>query len=159
MSKQYGKHDQSIRSEGAEAYVRAILMMEFGIITSMASRNMPGYDLVAHNLQNGKSCKISVKFRRAINADGFRGVGNQFDYDYLVGIVGNRGMIGDRVIEIDPRQGFQGSRVHLSQSLCSGKLQTTEDLRLAAESDEKTNTQDIRKIRRCLAFDYRTSRL
>ena len=83
MTKQYGKHDQSIRSEGAEAYVRAILMMEFGIITSMASRNMPGHDLVAHNLENGKSCKISVKFRRGINADGFRGVGDKFDMTSL----------------------------------------------------------------------------
>lgn len=33
--KDYGKTDQTIRSEGAEAYVRAILMMAFGIIINL----------------------------------------------------------------------------------------------------------------------------
>lgn len=107
MSKEYDKTDQSIRSEGAEAYVRAILMMEFGIIISMASRNMPGHDLVAHNLENGRSCKISVKFRRAIDANGFHNVGEKFDYDYVVCILGKRGKIGDRVLNINPKEGFK----------------------------------------------------
>ena len=109
MSKAPGKTDQAIRSEGAEAYVRAILMMEFGVITSMASRNMPGYDLVAHNLENGRRCKNSVKYRRATNADGFRNVGEQYDYDFLVAIVGNRGKVSDREIEVSPRKPFKAA--------------------------------------------------
>ena len=87
------KVDQLIRSDGAENYVRAILMMEFGMITYGASRNMPGYDLIACNLQHKNVCKISVKYRSAVNADGFR-FSKQNDYDFVVGIIGNRGKIG-----------------------------------------------------------------
>jgi hypothetical protein len=106
-NKAIGKKDQAVRSEGAEAYVRAILMMEFGVITSMASRNMPGHDLVAHNLENGRRCKISVKYRRAENADGFRYVGERHDYDFLVAVVGRRGRIGDHNVKVDPKEGFK----------------------------------------------------
>jgi hypothetical protein len=87
------KVDQSIRSDGAENYVRAILMMEFGIITYGASRNMPGYDLIACNLQHKNVCKISVKYRSAANANGFH-FSKQNDYDFVIGIIGNRGKIG-----------------------------------------------------------------
>lgn len=102
----YKKIDQSIRSEGAEYYVRAILMMEFGVITSVASRNMPGYDLIAHNINKNKNCKISVKYRTAINSDAFRFT-EQIDYDFFVGIIGNRGKVGDKEIDINPAEPFK----------------------------------------------------
>lgn len=35
------KQDTAIRSEGAERYVQAYLMLEMGIVASKASRNMP----------------------------------------------------------------------------------------------------------------------
>jgi hypothetical protein len=85
--------DSSIRSEGAELLVQAILMLEYGVITSRASRNMPGYDLIAHNLEGKKDCKISVKYRKALDCDGF-----QFtrvdDFDFFVGVFGRRGKVG-----------------------------------------------------------------
>jgi hypothetical protein len=85
--------DSSIRSEGAELLVQAILMLEYGVITSRASRNMPGYDVIAHNLEKKIDCKISVKYRKAADCDGF-----QFtrvdDFDFLVGIIGHRGKVG-----------------------------------------------------------------
>lgn len=98
--------DQSIRSEGAENYIRAILMMEFGIITSVASRNMPGYDLIAHNLGKHMSCKVSVKYRTAIDSDGYHFT-VQNDYDFFVGIIGNRGYVGDNELFIDPSEPFK----------------------------------------------------
>jgi len=97
------KIDQTIRSEGAENYVRAILMMEFGVITSVASRSMPSYDLVAHNLTNNYNCRISVKYRTAINADGFRFT-ERNEYDFLVAIIGNRGKVGDHIIDVNPKE-------------------------------------------------------
>lgn len=89
------KQDTAIRSEGAELFVQAYLMLEMGIIASMASRNMPGYDIIAHNLGSGQNCRIQVKYRRAINSDGMR-VKN-FDFDFLVYIAGNLGYIGNKV--------------------------------------------------------------
>jgi hypothetical protein len=99
--------DQSIRAEGAEYYVKSILMMEFGIITSIASRNMPGYDLVAYNLESDRSCKISVKYRTASDSDGWRNVCGKYQYDFLVGIIGNRGLVSAASIENDPRKPFK----------------------------------------------------
>jgi len=96
--------DSSIRSEGAELYVQSILMLEFGVITSRASRNMIGYDIIAHNLKKRRDCKISVKYRKASNSDGFRFT-HLSDFDYFVGIIGKRGKIGrssadDRVTDM-----------------------------------------------------------
>ena len=92
--------DSPIRGEGAELYVQAILMLEHGVITSRASRNMPGYDLIAHNLARKKDCKISVKYRKAANADGFRFT-RLDDFDYFVGVIGRRGRVGTKASSDD----------------------------------------------------------
>ena len=83
--------DSSIRGEGAELYVQAVLMLEFGLVTAKASKGMPGYDVIAHNLENGKHCKIQVKYRKAINSDGAR-VKN-FGFDFLAYVAGNKGYV------------------------------------------------------------------
>ena len=88
------KTDTSVRSEGAELYVQAYLMLELGIPTTLASRNMPGYDLIAHNIDTGKNCRLQVKYRKAINSDGAR-VKN-IDFDFMVYVAGNIGRIGDK---------------------------------------------------------------
>ena len=85
--------DSSIRSEGAELFVQSILMLEYGIITTLASRNMPDYDVIAHNLGMKKDCKISVKYRKANNSDGFR-FKSLDNFDFFIGILGKRGKIG-----------------------------------------------------------------
>ncbi len=88
------KSDSSIRAEGAEVFVRSVLMLEYGVITSLASRNMPDYDVIAHNLRKRIDCKISVKYRMASNSDGFR-FKRVRDFDFFVGVLGRRGKIGD----------------------------------------------------------------
>ncbi len=88
------KIDQSIRSDGAENFVRAFLMIEYGIITYGASRNMPGYDLIACDHKHKNICKISVKYRSAADADGFH-FSKQNDYQFAVAIVGNKGSVGN----------------------------------------------------------------
>ncbi|MBE7502541.1 MAG: hypothetical protein HS113_20090 [Verrucomicrobiales bacterium] len=85
--------NSAIRSEGAELLVQAILMLEYGVITSRASRNMPGYDIIAHNLKNRTDCRLSVKYRKAANCDGFRFTRID-DFDFFVGIIGHRGTVG-----------------------------------------------------------------
>lgn len=85
--------DSFVRSEGAEAFVRAHLMLEYGVITSMASRNMPDCDLIAHNFVKKIDCRISVKYRKAKNSDGFR-FRRISNFEIFVGILGNRGKIG-----------------------------------------------------------------
>lgn len=67
-------------------------MARFGIITSMASRNMPGYDLMAHSQDGSCKCRISVKYRRAENSDGFI-VRDDIDYDIFIGVWGNSGKV------------------------------------------------------------------
>lgn len=89
------QQDTAIRSEGAELFVQAYLMLEMGIIASMASRNMPGYDVLATNPQTGKLCRIQVKYRKAINSDGARL--HNFDFDFMVYVAGNLGYIGSKI--------------------------------------------------------------
>jgi hypothetical protein len=98
--------EDAIRAEGAELYVRAVLMLEHGIPTSAASRNTPGYDLIAHNIDSGKNCFVQVKYRGAINSDGAR-VKN-FGFNYMVYVAGNIGRIGRREVgtETRPREIF-----------------------------------------------------
>ena len=69
-------------------------MLELGIPTTLVSRNMPGYDLIAHNFDTGRNCRLQVKYRKAINSDGAR-VKN-FDFDFMVYVAGNIGRIGDK---------------------------------------------------------------
>lgn len=90
--------EDAIRAEGAELYVRAFLMLEFGIPTSVASRNTPGYDLIAHNLTTGTNCYIQVKYRGAINSDGAKL--KNFEFDFMVYVAGDIGHIGR--LETDP---------------------------------------------------------
>lgn len=87
------KDDSAIRSEGAELYVQAYLMLELGLITSKASRNMPGYDIVAHDLRTNQSCRIQVKYRKAIDSDGMRI--HNLDFDFVVYVTGNKGYVGE----------------------------------------------------------------
>lgn len=98
------KTQDAIRAEGAELYVRAILMLEYGVPTSVASRNTPGYDLIAHNIENDRNCFIQVKYRGAIDSDGAK-VKN-YGFDFLVYVAGNIGRIGrkQKEIETQPRE-------------------------------------------------------
>jgi len=68
-------------------------MLEYGVITSRASRNMPGYDIIAHNLKDKTDCRISVKYRKAADCDGFQFTRTD-DFDFFVGIIGHRGKVG-----------------------------------------------------------------
>ncbi len=97
------KEEVAIRAEGAELFVRAHLMLHYGVPVSMASRNMPGYDLIAHNPELGRDCRIQVKYRSAINADGARV--KHFGFDFLVYVAGNVGRIGSKVAlsQAEPR--------------------------------------------------------
>ena len=90
-----GKTDSAIRSEGAEIYVQAWLMMELGIPATLASRNMPGYDVLAHNIVSGKTCRVQVKYRKAINSNGMR-IKN-FGFDFVVYVIGNIGKVGEQI--------------------------------------------------------------
>lgn len=85
----------AIRAEGAELFVAALLMLEYGIPVSIASRNMPGYDLVAHNPGTGLDCRLQVKYRSAIDANGARL--KHFGFDFMVYVAGNVGRIGSTI--------------------------------------------------------------
>jgi hypothetical protein len=85
------KTDSSIRSDGAEIFVQGYIMLELGYPTALASRNMPGYDILVQNITNNKSCRIQVKYRSAVDSDGFRF--KNFDFDFSVMVIGNLGKI------------------------------------------------------------------
>lgn len=85
------KTDSSIRSDGAEIFVQGYIMLELGYPTALASRNMPGYDILVQNITNKKSCRIQVKYRSAVDSDGFRF--KNFDFDFAVMVIGNLGKI------------------------------------------------------------------
>ena len=85
------KSDSSIRGEGAELYVQGYIMMELGYPTALASRNMPGYDVLVKNIVNNRICKVQVKYRSAVDADGFRF--SNYNFDFAVLIIGNIGKI------------------------------------------------------------------
>ena len=69
-------------------------MLEYGLVTAKASRGMPGYDIIAHNLITNQHCKIQVKFRKAIDSDGAR-VSN-LEFDFLAYVAGNKGYVGEK---------------------------------------------------------------
>ena len=78
------RHNKSlaaIHGEGAELYIAGYLMLEFGFIVSLASPNMPSYDLLVVNPQNGKNCKIQVKYRSS-RSTSFKF--SDVDFDFLV---------------------------------------------------------------------------
>lgn len=90
------KIDTAIRAEGAELFVRAVLMVQRGLIVSQASRNMPGYDLLVTNLENGRTCKVQVKYRKAKNADGMKI--KSWDFDFVAYVAGGIGKVGKQVV-------------------------------------------------------------
>ena len=59
----------------------------------MASRNMPGFDLTAHNIDKKKLVKIQVKYSRIKNNDGVKI--HNISFDFLIAVLGNLGRIGD----------------------------------------------------------------
>ena len=57
---------------------------------------MPDYDVVAVNLSKNKQCKISVKYRKASDSDGFR-LRSIDVFVFFIGVIGKRGEInGDK---------------------------------------------------------------
>ena len=52
------KEDSAIRSEGAELWVQGHLMLEYGLLTAKASRNMPGYDILVFSPGGKKRARL-----------------------------------------------------------------------------------------------------
>jgi hypothetical protein len=92
------KEIDRIRAEGAEIFIQSMLMLEYGIPVSVASRNMPAYDLIAHNVSDNKNCLIQVKYRKAKVNDGVR-VKN-FNFNFLAVVLGQIGKIGDNSMHL-----------------------------------------------------------
>ena len=92
------QEDSAIRSEGAELWVQGHLRLEYGLLTAKASRNMPGYDILAFSPDGKKTARIQVKYRKAINSDGMRV--HRETFDFVVYVAGRKGFVGqapDRV--------------------------------------------------------------
>lgn len=83
------KLDSSKESAGAEFLVLGHLLTE-GIQAYKAYTNFPGYDIVATNPENNRSCRIQVKSRWATDFDGGFLIKN-FDCDFVVFVALNRG--------------------------------------------------------------------
>ena len=81
--------DTRLEQEGAEFLVLAHLLIE-GIQTFKAYTNYPGYDLIATNPQQNRSCRIQVKSRWATDFDGGFPIRN-FDCDFVIFVALNRG--------------------------------------------------------------------
>ncbi|MDO3386037.1 hypothetical protein QWI17_09330 [Gilvimarinus sp. SDUM040013] len=77
------KRDASIKGEGSEYLIAAYLMLEFGYLASLASPNMPGYDIHVVNPKSKASCKLQVKFRSNRNST-FKVSSDDFDFLVLV---------------------------------------------------------------------------
>jgi hypothetical protein len=88
-----------LESEGAEFLVLGNLLIE-GIAAYKTYTNMPGYDLVATNPENGTSARIQVKSRWRTNAPGF--LINNFDCEFVVLCRLNRGTKDGRGAVKDP---------------------------------------------------------
>jgi hypothetical protein len=72
----------SLESAGAEFLVLGHLLIE-GIQAFKAYTNFPGYDIIATNPENNRSCRIQVKSRYATDFDGGFPIRN-FDCDFVV---------------------------------------------------------------------------
>lgn len=81
--------DTSLESSGAEFLVLGSLLVE-GIQAFKAYTNFPGYDLIATNAEENRSCRIQVKSRWATDFDGGFPIKN-FDCDFVVFVALNRG--------------------------------------------------------------------
>lgn len=82
------RQNTRIESEGAEFLVLGQLLIA-GIPTYKSYTNMPGYDLVATNLEVNTSARISIKSRWRTKAEGF--IIKSFDCDFVVIAKLNRG--------------------------------------------------------------------
>ncbi|GAB6091721.1 hypothetical protein [Spirochaeta dissipatitropha] len=114
------KSDSSIRAEGAEIFVQGYIMLELGYPTALASRNMPGYDILAQNIVNSRSCKIQVKYRSAVDSDGFRF--SNLDFDIAILIIGNIGKISQKdSIKYKDNEIFVFTKNMIEQVITSGQ--------------------------------------
>ncbi|MGF1733722.1 hypothetical protein [Photobacterium kasasachensis] len=77
------KTEAAIRGEGAELYIAGYIMLELGYIVSVASPNMPGYDLIVVDPQTKKSCRLQVKYR-SNNTSSLKLSSTDFDFLILV---------------------------------------------------------------------------
>ncbi|WP_064608930.1 hypothetical protein [Photobacterium sp. J15] len=75
------KAEAAIRGEGAELYIAGYIMLELGYIVSVASPNMPGYDLIVVDPQTQKSCRLQVKYR-SNNTASLKF--SSLDFDFLI---------------------------------------------------------------------------
>ena len=78
-----------LQATGAEFLVLGNLLIR-GIQAYKAYTNHPGYDLVATNPDNHRSCRIQVKSRYATDYDGGFPISN-FNCDFVVFVALNRG--------------------------------------------------------------------
>jgi hypothetical protein len=79
----------SLESSGAEFLVLGRMLIE-GIQAFKAYTNFPGYDLIATQPEQNRSCRIQVKSRWATDFDGGFPIKN-FDCDFVVFVALNRG--------------------------------------------------------------------
>ncbi len=83
------RQNTKCESEGAEFLVLGNLMIH-GIWTYKTYTNMPGYDLIAINIDTKKQCRIQVKSRWATDANDIFPLKN-LDCDFVVFVRLNRG--------------------------------------------------------------------
>lgn len=82
------RQDTKLESEGAEFLVLGQLLLH-RIPAYKTYTNMPGYDLVATNPDNGTSARIQVKSRWRTGAPGF--LIKNLECDFVVAVKLNRG--------------------------------------------------------------------
>ena len=82
------RFDTTLEAAGAEHLVIGRLLIE-RIQAFRAYANQPGHDLIAVSPSSGRSLKIQVKSRVAVDSGAFK-IGN-FDFDFVVFVRLNRG--------------------------------------------------------------------
>jgi hypothetical protein len=82
------RFDTTLEAAGAEHLVIGRLLIE-RIQAFRAHANQPGYDLVAADPESGRSVKIQVKSRVAVDSGAFKL--KSFDFDFVVFVRLNRG--------------------------------------------------------------------
>jgi hypothetical protein len=95
------KRDTRLEAAGAEFLVLGLLLAE-GIHAWKAYTNFPGWDVVAADPANGRTCRIQVKSRWATGAPGFP-MGN-FECDFVCYVALNRGFSRPRKSGDDGRR-------------------------------------------------------
>jgi hypothetical protein len=82
------RFDTTLEAAGAEHLVIGRLLIE-RIQAFRAHANQPGYDLLAADPESGRSLKIQVKSRVAVDSGSFKL--NSFDFDFVIFVRLNRG--------------------------------------------------------------------